>query len=86
MGASKMIFEPMIRSMQSMHLSCVKISTFSKWSKLSLEPHHLGYHRGASKTISEPMVRLAQTMHQSFTNTKTASKWKEARFHITHVT
>jgi hypothetical protein len=28
-GASKMIFEPMVCSMQTMHLSCIKISTIS---------------------------------------------------------
>jgi hypothetical protein len=34
-GASKMIFEPMVHSMQTMHLSCVKISTISKRTKTS---------------------------------------------------
>ena len=30
-GASKMISEPMVRLAQTMHLSCLKISTISKW-------------------------------------------------------
>jgi hypothetical protein len=32
-GASKTISKPMIRSAQVMHLSCVNISTISKWTK-----------------------------------------------------
>ena len=57
---SKMISEPMVRSTQIVQLSCIKISTISKWGKLSLEPRHLGVPSGASKAISKPMVRLAQ--------------------------
>jgi hypothetical protein len=30
LGASKLISEPMIRSVQTVHLSCVKISTIAK--------------------------------------------------------
>jgi hypothetical protein len=30
-GASKTISEHMLRSVQTMHLSCVKVSTISKW-------------------------------------------------------
>jgi hypothetical protein len=29
------------KSTKTMHISCIKISTISKWSELSLEPHHL---------------------------------------------
>jgi hypothetical protein len=46
-GASKMISEPVVRSAQTVHLSCVKISTISKWTKtrihLSLVTNE--YHR-----------------------------------------
>ena len=83
---SKMISEPMVRSTQTVQLSCVKISTICKWAELSLEPRHLGVPSGASKMISEPKVRLAQTMHLSCTETNTVSKWKEVKFHMTHVT
>jgi hypothetical protein len=46
-GASKMIFEPMVRSAQTVHLSCGKISTISKRNETSF---HLSlitkeYHR-----------------------------------------
>jgi hypothetical protein len=35
LGVSKMIFEPMVRLLQTMHLSWVKISTISKQTKMS---------------------------------------------------
>jgi hypothetical protein len=80
-----MISEPMVHSTQTMHISCVKISTISKWTKISLEPHHLGVSLAASRKISKPMVRLAHTVHQSSTGMNTVSKQKEVRFHMTHV-
>jgi hypothetical protein len=47
MGVCKMISEPMICSVQTMHLSCVKISTISKGTRMCF---HLSlitseYHR-----------------------------------------
>jgi hypothetical protein len=69
-----MISEPMVRLTYTEHLSCVKISTISKWIEVSLEPRHLGVPSGASKTISQPMVRLAQTVHLSCPETNTISK------------
>jgi hypothetical protein len=68
------------------HLSCVKISTISEWTELSLEPRHLGVPSGASKMISEPMVCLSKTVHLSCTDTDTVSKQKEVRFHMTNIT
>ena len=76
-GASKMIFEPMVRSTHTVHLSCVKISTICKWTELSLEPRHLGVPLGASKIISKLMVHLAQNLHLSCTDTNTVSKGKK---------
>ena len=35
--ASKMVSEPMVRSAQTVHRSCVKISTISKWTKMSFQ-------------------------------------------------
>jgi hypothetical protein len=35
-GASKMISEAVVCSTQTVHLSCVKISTISKWTKSSI--------------------------------------------------
>jgi hypothetical protein len=76
----------MVHLTQTVHLSCVKISTISKGAELSLEPRHQGVPSGASKMIPELMVRLAQTMHLYCTNTNTVSKEKDVRFHMTHVT
>jgi hypothetical protein len=85
--AYKTISEPMICSAQTIHLSCVKISTiFEKvQNEIPHEPHHLVVLSSASKMISEPILHLAQTMHLSCTDTNTVSKWKQARFHMTHV-
>ena len=85
-GVYKMISEPMVHSTQAVQLSCVKISTISKWAELSLESRHLGVPSVASKAISDPMVRLAQNVHRFCTDTYTISKRKEVRFHMTHVT
>ena len=73
-GASKMIFEPMVRLTQTVHLSYIKISTIPKQTELSLETRHLGLPSGASKTISKPMARLAQTVHLSCADTNIVSK------------
>jgi hypothetical protein len=86
LGVSKTILEPMVRYTLTVHLSCTRISTISKRTKLSLEPRQLGVPSGASKMIFEPMVRLAQTVHLYCTDTYTVFEQKEVRFHITHVT
>ena len=56
--ASKMISEPMVRSAQTAHLSCVKISTISTWTanraRLA-QTGHLGVPSGASKMISNQL-------------------------------
>jgi hypothetical protein len=85
-GAPRMIYEPMVRLTQTVHLSWAKISAISKWAEFSLESRKLVVSSGASKMTSKPMVRLAQTMHLSSTDTNTVSKWKEERFHMIHVT
>jgi hypothetical protein len=87
-SASKTISEPTVRSTQTVHLSCIKINTISKWTEneCPLVPRHLGVPSGASKMIYEPIVRLAQTEHMSCTDTNTISKQTETRFHMTHVT
>jgi hypothetical protein len=83
-----MIFKPVVRSTQTLHLYCVMISTITKRTEKEhqLEPRHLRVPLGAYKTISKPMARLAQTVHLSCTDTNTVSKRTETRFHITHVT
>jgi hypothetical protein len=83
---NEMIFELVVRLAQTVHLSCIKISTISKQTKAS---NHLSlvtykYHRVRPKMISE--LRLAQTVHLSCTDSNSVSKWIETRFHMTNVT
>ena len=77
-----MIFEPMVRSTKTVQLSCIKISTVSKWGELSLEPRHLGVPSGASKTILSLWYvpcklcnYLATTLALSPNGLKRASTW-----------
>ena len=50
-GASKTIFDPMVRSVQTVHLSCIKISPISKWTEMSYDLSLVTqeYHRVCSK-------------------------------------
>jgi len=75
-GGSNMISEPMVRSVQTEHLSCTDINTISKQTKneLPLNPRHLGVSSGAPKTIFEPIARSTQTVHLSCAETDTISK------------
>jgi hypothetical protein len=60
-GVPKTIFEPIGHLAQTMHLSCIKINTTSKQTKMSFpfDPRHLGVPSGAPKTILMPMVHSA---------------------------
>jgi hypothetical protein len=39
-AGSKMIYEPMVRSVQTVHLSCTNINTISLWTKTSFHLTH----------------------------------------------
>jgi hypothetical protein len=87
-GVSKTISKPMGRSTQTVHLSCVKISTISKWTEASF---HFSLVTSENYQVRpEQFVRLAQTMHLPCTNintnTNTVSKWTETKFDMTHIT
>ena len=73
-GASKTIFEPMVRSAQTVHPSCVKISTIYKRTKTSLQLSLVTeeYHRVRPKRYlslwyiwSKPCTYLALTLTPS---------------------
>ena len=81
-----MIFEPMARSTQTVQLSCIKISTISKWSEIPHDQRHLGVPSGASKMIFEPMIRSTQTVHLSCDNINNISKQTEMSFHLSRIT
>jgi hypothetical protein len=88
-GCVKNDSERVVRSVQTVHLSCIKISMMSKvqtqQNDPALEPRHLGVPSGVSKSIFEPMVHLTQTGHLSCTDTNIVSKRTKTRFHMTHV-
>jgi hypothetical protein len=71
----------MVRSTQTVHQYCVKISTICEWTELSLEPYHLCVPSGASKMITKPMVRLAQIMHLSCTDAILSPNEKSENLH-----
>ena len=53
-GASKMIFEPMVRLAQTVHLSYINITPSPNGpNEIRHDPRHLGVASGASKIISE---------------------------------
>jgi hypothetical protein len=41
LGASKTIYEPMLRSLQIVHQSCTDTNTVSKWIKISFHMTHV---------------------------------------------
>jgi hypothetical protein len=75
-GACKMISEPMVCSVQTKHLSCVKISTISKQTEISfrLSLNSTEYHRVHPKWFYEPMLYSAQTVHIHCIKISTISK------------
>jgi hypothetical protein len=42
-GASNMIFEPMVRSAQTVQLSCTDTNIVSKWTEKRLDMSHVTY-------------------------------------------
>ena len=86
-GASKTISESMVRSAQTVHLSCASISSIPKQTESSfhLSLITLEYHCVCPKRYlslwyvwCKPCTYLAPTL--------TVSKRTETRFHLTHVT
>jgi hypothetical protein len=87
-GASKMISEPMVRSVQTMDLACFKITTISKWTEMSFhfEHCHLVVPSGVSKMISEPMDLLAQPCTYLALTLTLSPTGTEMSFHLSLVT
>jgi hypothetical protein len=87
-GASKMIFEPVVRSVKTVQLCSIKISTISKQTKLSI---HLSliteeYHQVHPKWFYELVVCSAQTVHLSCFNISTIPKWTKSGIHLSFIT
>jgi hypothetical protein len=83
-----MIFEPMVRSAQTVHLyiapTLAPFPNGPKWA--STWPTHQGAPLVASRMISEPMVRSAQTTQLSCVKISTISKRTQMSFHLSLVT
>jgi hypothetical protein len=70
MGASKMIYEPVVHLARTMHLLASKLALSPNGrNEIPHDPHHLLVPSCAPKLIFELVVRSAQTMHLSCTNT-----------------
>jgi hypothetical protein len=84
--APKMISEPMVRSVQTVYLSCVKISTTSKRTKTSF---HLTHVTQAFPSVHQndcmPMVHSVQTVHLSCVKINTISMWQNRPNYMAHV-
>jgi hypothetical protein len=78
-GASKTIYEPMVRLTQTEHLSYTDANTVSKtdWNKIPYDSRHLGVPSVASNTISKPSVRSPRS---------SISKRSKASFHLVLIT
>jgi hypothetical protein len=83
-GASKTISEPMVCSVQTVQLSCVKVNTISKWTKTSfhLSLVNLEYHWVCPKQFMspwyvqrKPCTYLALTIITSLNGPKWDSIW-----------
>jgi hypothetical protein len=80
-------FWALVCSAQNVHLSCVKISTISKWTQTSFHLSLVTYeYHWCIQNDFWAFGTLAQIVHLSCTYTNTISKWTEMRFHIpTHL-
>jgi hypothetical protein len=77
--ACKTISEPMVCSVQTMHLSCVKIRTISKWTKTSFHLSLVSSNSiGCIQNNFLAYGMFAEPMHLSCTNI--VSKWTEMIF------
>jgi hypothetical protein len=83
-GVSNTIFEPLVRSMQTVHLSCVKITNTSKRTELRFQLSLVTweYHRACPKWFlsqwdvwRKPCNSLASTLTLSLDRPKWDSTW-----------
>jgi hypothetical protein len=85
-GLPKRISETIACLAQTVHLSCMLINTFSKWTKTIFHlPHHLGGPSGATN-ISMLVVYSTQTLHLFGAEINNFSKQSKVIFQMTYVT
>jgi hypothetical protein len=85
-GTSKMIYEPMLRLAQTIHLPCVEINTILKWIERSFQLTHITkeYHQLRPKWFSnlwyvlrKSCTYLASRLTLSPNRLKWSSTWNE---------
>jgi hypothetical protein len=77
----------MVRSAQTLHLSCVKISTISnELNQASTSASSPRSTIGCVRNNFWAYGMFSTILHLSWTDTSTISKWTKMRFHTTHVT
>jgi hypothetical protein len=81
-GSSKMIYEPKVRLVQVMHLSCIQTDRNGN----TQDPSHVGVSSGVSKMIYEPMIRSAQIVQLSCVKINTISKRTKISFELSLIT
>jgi hypothetical protein len=82
-----MISVPMVRSAQTMQLSCIKNSAISnELSQASTWASSPRSNIGCVQNHFWAYGMFSTNMHLSCTDTNTISKWTKTRFHMTHVT
>jgi hypothetical protein len=82
-----MFSEPMVRSTQTLHLTCVKISTIS--NELNQASTWASSPRSTIGCVQNDFLAygmFSTNLHLSCTDTNTISKCTKTRFHMTHIT
>jgi hypothetical protein len=86
-SASKMISVPVVRSAQTIQLSCIKNSSISnELTQASTWASSPRSTIGCVQNDFRAYGMFSTNLHLSCTNTNTISKWTKTRFHMTHAT
>jgi hypothetical protein len=86
-GASKMISEPVVRSVRTVHLSCIKFSIISKWTESSMHSSlSLRNTIGCVENDFWANGMFGQTMDLSCIKITTITKRTELSFHLSLIT
>jgi hypothetical protein len=81
-----MISEPVVRSAETVHLSCTDTNTLeTERNEIPHDPRQLGVPSHATKMIFQPMVRLEQNVHLSCDKISIISKQTKTSFHLSLV-
>ena len=81
--ASKMVSQPMLHYVQTLHLSCTETNSLQTHrSKISYDTRHLGVPSCVSRLISKHLVCCMQTVHLSCIKISTISKQTEPGIHL----